>query len=397
MAEPYNLRTFIWKASIPDLLRFFQLKEFPHACSIDDDEAETRTKLFQLIADLPYKGREPLERDFRDIYGLAHQRGIEVAVRVAVRRSEGPATIEELRTLLGSMRSDLERSFWFYLNCPKTWPETLQLVEVEGIASAYWHKHPRIPEAPADFSRSAIDELAKALGDYFHVMEGHGRNCQIDKLEGETVTYLLCFLEDKSRAEPAWDGPVVVRQSSRRAVPLIYAYSASEGKLDTYIRGRSKSVHACQSLFAEKILGLKKLDPAPKDRSVYDLERFKRRGTKFVFDVGTGIDTIAVRKLRLTPRFGAKRHIVLEANPTGEVQPVYDILESELKDLDLSVYDVTQVELKAIFRAQLGLRRETIPFAITTPNRCSLRYDGRQLILRQVLMNSRIEPNEEGT
>ena len=106
-----------------------------------------------------------------------------------------------------------------------------------------------------------------------------------------------------------------------------------------------------------------------------------------------------MRKLRLTPRFGPKRHIVIEGNPTGNQEPVYDMIEKDLVSISMDDVDVTQVELKVEFDRTPYRKKRTISPTITVPNRCSLGYDDLELTVRKMLIASGIElkePNETG-
>jgi hypothetical protein len=100
---------------------------------------------------------------------------------------------------------------------------------------------------------------------------------------------------------------------------------------------------------------------------------------------------VAVRRLRLTPRFGPKLHIILDANPIGRNEPVYDALERDLRNLSLDDVEVTQVELKVVFDRTTHRNKRTVSPTITVPNRCSLGYDDRELIVRKMLIASGIE------
>jgi hypothetical protein len=100
---------------------------------------------------------------------------------------------------------------------------------------------------------------------------------------------------------------------------------------------------------------------------------------------------VAVRKLRLTPRFGPKRHIFVEAMPSSGCDPVYDALERDLPSLSTDDVDVTQVELKVVFGRTAYRKKRTLSPTITVPNRCSLGYDDLELIVRKMLIASGIE------
>ena len=114
------------------------------------------------------------------------------------------------------------------------------------------------------------------------------------------------------------------------------------------------------AIFARVVLGLKKLDPLPHGRAPYLLERFKRRGRHFKVPDGSGISSVSVSRLRLTPRLGPKRSITLQAQPMGQSEPVYDVLNKELRSLEPDDFEVTQVEIKVVFERTEHRRKRTI-------------------------------------
>jgi hypothetical protein len=173
---------------------------------------------------------------------------------------------------------------------------------------------------------------------------------------------------------------------------MTFMYSQAQGELDVYLKARARVIWDVMAIFAQHILNLRKLDPPPKDRGVYRLEQFKRRGIPYRYGADSGIISIGVRRIRLTPKFGSKRHIIVEGNPGGASEPVYDTLEKDLSPLRLDDMDVTQVELKVVFGRMAFRKKRTLPVTITVPNRCSLGYDELELTVRKMLIVSGIEP-----
>jgi len=57
-----------------------------------------------------------------------------------------------------------------------------------------------------------------------------------------------------------------------------------------------------QGMFATTILKLDELPPDPRDERIYDLGQLGKRGFDFVYGAGSGIEEVAVRKLRLSSR-----------------------------------------------------------------------------------------------
>jgi hypothetical protein len=114
----------------------------------------------------------------------------------------------------------------------------------------------------------------------------------------------------------------------------------------------------------------------------------------FTYDVGSGIEEINVKKLRLSSQVKKGERITLEADPSQDSDAVYDLLDQIGKAIPLNMYNITQVELSASVIVDPNKPAKQTSFRITYPNSCSLKYDELGLKLRNMLALSGIEPKE---
>jgi hypothetical protein len=397
MAEPYSLKWFLLHAKNEFLRDYFRgrtlLLDVPFA-ALEEGEADV---VFTAVQSLSAEHREECEACFNDIYRMANRSGWDAIIAASRSAQFKQRADEDLAQRLGKMQSNLDRAFWTFLRRPQYWELACLLADADALGTAAWEKHPRVPRVAPRTDSEAVSRFARAVGRYFYTMEGRGERCDIKVCDQGERCYFFCLIEQPSRADPEWKPEGLRRRTYRPAQQLIFVYSQAAGEVDTYLRAKPRAVWDVTALFAQHILGLKKLDPPPKGHGTYRLNGFKRRGTTYFVHPGTGISTVAVRKLRLTPRFGAKRHIIVEANPDGTHEPVYDALENELSNLSLDDFDVTQVELKVVFDRRKVQRKRTISATISAPNRCSLGYDDLDLTVRKMLVASGIELKENPT
>ena len=127
---------------------------------------------------------------------------------------------------------------------------------------------------------------------------------------------------------------------------------------------------------------------------MYDLNPLRRKGFDFVFDAGSGIQDVVVKKLRLSSKVKKGDRITLEADATHDPGAIYDLLAQVAKSLPLHLYNVTQVELVASVNTDAGKPPKAVTMRLTHPNSCSLKYDELDLKLRDMLHASGIEPKE---
>ena len=124
------------------------------------------------------------------------------------------------------------------------------------------------------------------------------------------------------------------------------------------------------------------------------LDTVRSRQFQFVYGPESGIADVAVKKLRLAV-YGKKEHIVLDADPSYNKHAVFDLLDKVAKGIPLAQMAVTQVGIKVTFAHNPTSRKaNTRSFDISWPNSCSLKHDGRDLIIRKMLADSGIEPRE---
>jgi hypothetical protein len=147
-------------------------------------------------------------------------------------------------------------------------------------------------------------------------------------------------------------------------------------------------------MFSTAILKIDELPPDPKDKRIYDLTPLLQKDFDFTYDVGSGIEEVTVKKLRLSSQIKKGDRITLEADTSRNSDAIYDLLDQVGKTIPLSMYNLTQVELSASVVMDANKPAKRITIRITYPNSCSLKYDELGLKLRDMLVASGIEPKE---
>ena len=122
---------------------------------------------------------------------------------------------------------------------------------------------------------------------------------------------------------------------------MIYVYSRKDGTLDLNYRGSYKAIEPLQGMFATAILKLPKLPPDSKDEHVYDLNPLRDRNFQFIYDASSGIQGVAVKKLRLSSKVIKGDRITLEADAAANPEAIYDLLDKVGRSVPLRLYNVT--------------------------------------------------------
>jgi len=257
----------------------------------------------------------------------------------------------------------------------------------------YWRKRKGFPHQPASVHEDGRKALADGIRNYFHRTEGRGKNCVVETFRRGELDYFFAYPEDYSQQSIEWVDNTFARRPHNPAFELIYVYSERDGTLDLNFRGSYKAIEPLQGMFGTAILKLSELPPDPRDERVYDLNPLRERSFQFVYDPASGIQGVAVKKLRLSSKVKGER-ITLEADADARREAIYDLLDEVGKSVKLRTYNVTQVELAAKVAMKADEKPKSVAVRITHPNSCSLKYDDVDLGLRQMLVDSGIEPRE---
>jgi hypothetical protein len=303
-----------------------------------------------------------------------------------------PEPFAEFVEKLSALASHHERAMVTFLDHNAYWQGAALFYHADSLS--YWRKRKGLPSLPASVHDDGRSELANRIRDYFHRTEGRGRNCIVEAYRRKDLDYFFAYPEDYSQQSVEWVDGNFARRPHNPAFEVIYVYSQADGTLDLNLRGAPKAIEPLQAMFADAILGLPELPPDPEDESVYDLNPLRQRDFQFVYEPGSGIERVELRKLRLSARMKGGDRITLEADATRNAHAIHDLLDKVGRSVPLNLYDVTQVELSATIKVVAGKRPKRVTFHITHPNSCSLKYDDLDLRLREMLVASGIEPKE---
>ncbi len=391
MARHYTTREFFRQIPNALLSRYFITcdglaeVDFSKLRDVQPDE------LFTVWLGLPDDRRRFMDAEFRSIFALGCEKGW-CAIRDEAHFHLGhePERFAEFVEELSALPGHAERAMVTFLDHGKYWQGATMFFHADTLS--WWRKRKGIPQVKASVHEDGRRELASRLGNYFHRTEGRGKNCVVEAYRRGELDYFFAYPEDYSQQSVEWVNGAFARRPHNPAFEVVYVYSQSAGTLDLNFRGLPKAIEPLQGMFAEAILKLEEMPPDPKDERIYDLNKIRQRDFQFVYGPGSGIEVVAVRKMRLSSRIRLGDKITLEADTGKNSHAVYDLLDQTGKALPLNLYNVTQVEIAVVVRVAPDKPPKKESFRITYPNSCSLKYDDLDLRLREMLTLSGIEP-----
>jgi len=396
MARHYTTKAFFRQMPNALLARYFERRGLFAEIDFATMKEGKPDELFKAWLALPDVKRNPMDAEFQSIFEMSCEKGFRAIIDEAGWHfQDPPGAIGDFVEKLSALQNHYERAMVTFLDYGILWKGATLFFHADTLP--YWRKRKNLPHQPAAVDEDSIQQLAEMIRNYFHYTEGRGKNCVVEPFRRGELDYFFAYPEDYSQQSIEWVNGEFDRRPHNPAFEVIYVYSQKEGSIDLNIRGARKAVEPLQVMFASAILNLDEIPPDPNDERIYDLAPLMNRDFEFVFEFGSGIQQVAVKRLRLSSRVKKGDRVTLEADNSRVPHAVYDLLDQVRKSLPLRLYNVTQVELTAVIEVDADKPLKRIPIRITYPNSCSLKYDEIGLKLRAMLEASGIEPKEPET
>jgi hypothetical protein len=393
MARHYSSKDFFRQIPNALLARYFQERELFKDMDFAAMKEGKPDELFAAWLGLPDDQRNAMDTEFRDIFEMSCEKGFKAIIDEASWHLRlPPESLTVFVEKLSALPNHYERAMITFLDHNTFWRGATRFYHADTLP--YWRKRKNFPRQEAAVDAASIRQLAELIRNYFHHTEGRGKNCVVEPFRRGELDYFFAYPEDYSQQTIEWVNGEFDRRPHNPAFEVIYVYSQKKGSLDLNFRGSYKAIEPLQGMFAQAILKLDELPPDPKDERIYDLAPLLQKNFDFTYDVGSGIEEVTVKKLRLSSRIKKGDRITLEADTSRNPDAIYDLLDQIKRALPLGMYNVTQVELVVSVMKDAGKPTKQVTIRLTYPNSCSLKYDEIGLKLRDMLEVSGIEPKE---
>lgn len=390
MAQHYSTRAFFRQMPNAFLARYFAARE---VLPDFDFTAMKETKvdvLFDAWMALSEASRSGMESELREISGMSNEKGVAAIIDEALfhmnEDGEHEAFVAKLMALLGHH----ERAMTVFLDHAPMWKGATRFYHADTLS--YWRKRKNLPKVAAAVAPADIAALSEAIRVYYNVTDGRAKHCKVEPYRRGKLDYFFAFPEDYAQNAPEWRGEDIELQSRHPPFEIVFVYDSVDGRLDLHLDGDKKAAEPLQAIFAEHILKCPELPADPADNRVYNLAPLRQRNFNFAWAVGSGIESVAVNKLRLGLYKPKNAKLVIEADPKHNPKAVYDLLDKLSASLPSHEYYVTQVGITAMVKPNATAAAKSVTFTVSQPCSCSLKYDEIGLRLRAMLEASNVEP-----
>ena len=396
MGRQYSPRNFLRQAPNNLLARYFHERDLLLDIDIAGLDEINIEPLFQAYECLPDEVRTRTDSDFRTVDALAEEEGIMTILE------EGRYHGDDLEPVFAPMEGFYDKVLWTFLEHSAYVQIAARFREADELPKSYWLRRKDVPQVEPRDDAAACNELADAIGAYFRQSEGRGYSCIVEVYKRGRAHYFFAYPEDYGRTQIEYEEGRLERRPHRPAFEVIFVCSQADGTLDTFFRGRRQTVRDLQEIFARVVLQ-RELGDAAKDELVYELNKLKRRDFNFVYDPGSGIQDVRMKLLRLSFLGERGRRITIEADPSRQRDAIYDLLDQVTvggpetgatsgSKIPLALVNVTRASIQALFAKEGKRGPPTRTFSLSYPNGCTLGQDGKDALLRRMLVDSGIEP-----
>lgn len=380
----YSPMNFFRQAPGPSIKRYLTENGLPGQLDTGAVEDADPDSIYAAWSRLPDPERARAEKDFRQIDLVADESGITTILEEARLRGK------DLEPDFGKMESFYEKAFFTFFEYPEAFENAVRFREADELPRIYWRDRDGIPPCEPRDDKAACDDLADLLRIYFKQKQARGYSCTVELLRRGPAYYYFAYPEDYSRVSLEYQDhdDHLHRRHYRPAFEVVFVYNPDIGRLSTYIHDRAPVAREIQTLFARHIMFIN-IPAMDKDPRTYNLDPLKDRDFIFKYGETSGITDVRVKLLRFALVGRGSKRITIEADPTWSRYALYDLLDDN--KLPLPLLNVTRVGLKATFVPDGRRNRPTRTFYVTFPNSCTLDHDGKDAVLRQMLVDSGIE------
>ncbi len=290
-------------------------------------------------------------------------------------------------------------AFWTYLTRGDLWNGAVFLAGADTKLKRYWRKRINYPQLGRLPTNDDGERLAKGLVEFFERREGRGKYCQVHQLRRGDREYYFSYPQDHAQTSIEYEADG--RQTKRPHKPafeVIFVHNDADQTLSVWYEGRADRVRDLEVIFAQSVIGETIPRRSPRDTSVYELKAFLDEDFRLGASDVLGIESMAVRKLRLQVLGPDRYTIRVDIGEGCSDHVLYDSMRRATADVPATMLRVSQVGIKVAFEARGHEKKGRVrSFEITYPNSCSLQNHGNDILIQRMLVENGIEPKAPST
>ena len=253
MARHYSTRDFFRQMPNALLARYFQAQGLFGDLDFAAMKEGKPDELFRAWLELSDSQRRGMDVEFQEIFEMSCEKGFRAIIDEASWHLwENQDDLTSFMETLSALPNHYERAMITFLDHNVFWRGATRFYHADTLP--YWRKRKNMSNRPAAVDEASLQQLAGLIRNYFHYIEGRGKNCVVEPFRRGELDYFFAYPEDYSQQSIEWVNGEFDRRPHNPAFEVIYVYSQKEGSLDMNFRGSYKAIEPLQEMFAQAIL-----------------------------------------------------------------------------------------------------------------------------------------------
>jgi len=384
----FSLKTFLRKTPYTLIQNYFKSKEL-----LESYDWGSELDLDRLTGAIFGMGNsnESILCDFERIHDMAN----DIGTAKFIDESRSPLHRLDIARQLSEMQSHHERSMYVFLNYPKLFHWTSEMVYIDSLSTSSWKICIAWPNLKYIDSDEIRQKFGSAIATYFHE-QGRGKYCVVDyyfRINPDRHCF-FAYPENYATEDLVYeDRNKLSRRIRRPVMEVIFVYNPQNGMLYVHARG-DKFARALQEIFCKEVL---ELEGVPDDNTkVIDLSKLKDSNFRFVTDPADNIESVILKGVELHLPGILDRAITVNANPAiGSERLVFEMMDKTIQAFDVNrdAVHIKRAKIKAKFRSNAGQRAKEVTFFLAVPNGCTLNEIPHHNVLKRYISKWGFEKN----
>ena len=335
---------------------------------LPDGESAAVSAVYTAWTEAGPEPRRRVELMLRRVHDLATPFGTRALIGECQFRGDDP-TAE-----LDAVDGHHGKALWVLMNHPPAFHAAHLFETANSFPGRYWATRTGLPVGPADLSPDRVQELKRAIADYYRREEGRGHRCTLEAYPRPDGLHLFAYLDDYTETYVGHDDRGSLRRSPQRpAFEVVFVHDPVTGMLDLYARGGKPVKRVMTDLFCRHLLGVDAPEDVP-DGPAYDLSGLLDPHRPFPTDPADGVTDVIVRRLRVGVPF-TQRRVTLESDPRAGPKDIHVMVADHFPPARFprDRLTVTQATLCLVLAPADGGKDRALTFDMSCPDRCTLK------------------------
>lgn len=320
--------------------------------------------IMEFLKSLPIKEQDKIESEFRNVFELACDTGLNAIVESATCYGE-----EDFASTIPDEFNPYGRAMWSWLNHPDAFSKAQAIHQVDTLS--WWRKRNDLPSMKPDFGDAARSSLENRISKILEP-QGRGRVCTVETWSRGNIDYVFAHPDDFVESTTIHnDVGQLTPAAFRQTLLVVFAFDRHEGSLELFAKLTKPVKEKLEVAFAKECLGWDL--PPNEPEKAYELNHLKDMFCDLETDPEDNM-RVTVTKMRLSSKNSSRRvHVEIDRDdPADNIDlALRDILN--LEENPLQDWNATTVTFCFEFLAREGRKAGKQTVDVSFPRSCSLR------------------------